>query len=143
MATSLYNGNAGNDTGEYMMGGTITVKGNTDINVGIHAGRGIGPKDVGGKIVVYGNCPGRVGGQLIRGNIYVLGKIEAMMPGFTLKEKQEIDLEGDGKKIAFNVYHGRPRRGRKGLPVRESIKNYKPMRTSPYGDVHTLFYRTE
>jgi len=102
----LVNGNAGNDTGEYMMGGTITIKGNTDINVGVHAGRGIGPKDVGGKIVVYGNCPGRVGGQLIRGNIYVLGQIKDMMPGFTLKEKQEIDLEGDGKKIAFNVYSG-------------------------------------
>ena len=102
----VVNGNVGNDTGEYMMGGTITIHGNTDINVGIHAGRGNGPKDVAGKIVVYGNSKGRVGGQMIRGNIYVLGKINAMMPGFTLKETKEVELDGDGKKTLFNVYQG-------------------------------------
>jgi formylmethanofuran dehydrogenase subunit C len=102
----LVSGNAGCDIGEYMMGGTITVKGNVDINAGIHAGRGIGPKDVGGKIVIYGNSPGRVGGQMIRGNIYVLGKIETMMPGFQPKETKEVDLEGDGKAVSFKVYQG-------------------------------------
>jgi len=98
------NGNVGIDTGEYIMGGTITVKGNTNINVGIHAGKGNGPKDVGGKIVVYGDCIGRVGGQMHRGNIYVLGKIQNMIPGFQLKETQEVDF--DGKKVPFKVYTG-------------------------------------
>jgi formylmethanofuran dehydrogenase subunit C len=102
----LCNGNAGCDLGEYMMGGTITVKGNVDINAGLHAGRAIGPKDVGGKIVIYGDSPGRVGGQMIRGNIYVLGKIECMMPGFLPKETKEVDLEGDGKAVPFKVYQG-------------------------------------
>ncbi len=98
------NGNAGCDLGEYMMGGTITVKGNVDINAGIHAGRAIGAKDVGGKIVIYGDSPGRVGAQMIRGNIYVLGRIETMMPGFALKETR--DVEVDGKSNAFKVYQG-------------------------------------
>ncbi len=102
----LCNGNAGCDLGEYMMGGTITVMGNVDINAGLHAGRAIGPKDVGGKIVIYGNSPGRVGGQMVRGNIYVLGKIETMMPGFLPKETKEVDLEGNGKAIAFKTYQG-------------------------------------
>jgi len=100
----MVNGNAGLDLGEYMMGGLITVKGNVDINAGIHAGRAIGPKDVGGKIVIYGNAKGRVGGQLVRGNIYVLGKIETMMPGFSVKATEEVDF--DGKKTMFNTFTG-------------------------------------
>lgn len=98
------NGNAGCDLGEYMMGGVITVKGNVDINAGIHAGRAIGAKDVGGKIVIYGDAPGRVGAQMIRGNIYMLGRIETMMPGFALKETK--DVEVDGKAAPFKVYQG-------------------------------------
>ncbi len=100
----MVNGNAGCDLGEYMMGGSITVKGNVDINAGIHAGRAVGPKDVGGRIVIYGDSPGRVGAQMIRGSIYVLGRIETMMPGFALKSTQEVDF--DGKKLPFKVYQG-------------------------------------
>jgi len=98
----MVSGNAGCDLGEYMMGGVITVKGNVDINAGIHAGRGIGAKDVGGRIVIYGDSPGRVGAQMIRGNIYMLGKIRDMMPGFAFKETR--DVEVDGTKAAFKVY---------------------------------------
>jgi formylmethanofuran dehydrogenase subunit C len=100
----LVKGNAGSDLGEYMIGGTITVLGNANINAGIHAGRAVGAKEPGGKIVIYGNSPGRVGAQMIRGNIYVLGNIETMMPGFALKETQEVDFEG--KKMPFKVYTG-------------------------------------
>lgn len=100
----IVNGNAGNDIGEYMIGGTITVKGDVNINAGIHAGRAVGPKEPGGKIVIYGNSPGRVGGQMIRGNIYVLGKIQDMMPGFALKSTEEVEFEG--KKVPFKVYTG-------------------------------------
>jgi len=100
----VVSGNAGCDLGEYMMGGSITVKGSVDINAGIHAGRAIGPKDPGGRIVIYGDSPGRVGAQMIRGNIYVLGRIETMMPGFALKSTQDVEL--DGKKLPFKVYQG-------------------------------------
>lgn len=100
------NGNAGCDLGEYMMGGAITVRGSVDINAGIHAGRAVGPKEPGGKIVIYGDSPGRVGAQMVRGSIYVLGRIETMMPGFALKTTQDVDLEGDGKKLSFKVYQG-------------------------------------
>jgi formylmethanofuran dehydrogenase subunit C len=97
-------GNAGSDLGEYIMGGTITIKGNADFNAGIHAGRAIGPKDVGGRIIIYGNVTGRVGAQMIRGNIYVLGKIETMMPGFALVGPQEVDF--DGSQMSFITYKG-------------------------------------
>jgi formylmethanofuran dehydrogenase subunit C len=100
----LVKGNAGCDIGEYMIGGTITVMGNANINAGIHAGRAVGAKEPGGKIVIYGNSPGRVGAQMTRGTIYVLGSIETMMPGFALKETQEVDFEG--KKMPFKVYTG-------------------------------------
>ncbi len=100
----LVKGNAGCDIGEYMIGGTITVMGNTNINAGIHAGRAVGAKEPGGKIVIYGNSPGRVGAQMTRGTIYVLGSIETMMPGFALKETQDVDFEG--KKMPFKVYTG-------------------------------------
>ena len=100
------NGNAGLDVGEYMMGGTITVKGSVDINAGIHMGRAVGPKEPGGKIVVYGDAVGRVGGQMIRGNIYVLGRVHNMMPGFGLKTPPQTEIEFDGKKIPFQTYTG-------------------------------------
>jgi formylmethanofuran dehydrogenase subunit C len=100
----LVKGNAGSDLGEYMIGGTITVMGNANINAGIHAGRAVGAKEPGGKIVIYGDVVSRVGAQMVRGNIYVLGKIGTMMPGFALKETQEIDFEG--KKMPFAVYTG-------------------------------------
>jgi formylmethanofuran dehydrogenase subunit C len=29
-----------------------------------------------------------------------------MMPGFALKTTQDVDLEGDGKKLSFKVYQG-------------------------------------
>jgi len=100
----LVKGNAGCDIGEYMIGGTITVMGNADINAGIHAGRAVGAKEPGGKIVIYGDSPGRVGAQMTRGNIFVLGKIETMMPGFALKETKDVDF--DGKPMPFKVYMG-------------------------------------
>ena len=100
----LVKGNAGCDIGEYMVGGTITVMGNADINAGIHAGRAVGAKEPGGRIVIYGDSPGRVGAQMTRGNIYLLGKIETMMPGFALKETKAVDF--DGKPVPFNVYMG-------------------------------------
>jgi formylmethanofuran dehydrogenase subunit C len=41
---------------------------------------------------------------MTRGTIYVLGNIGTMMPGFALKETQEVDFEG--KKLPFKVYTG-------------------------------------
>jgi formylmethanofuran dehydrogenase subunit C len=100
----LVKGNAGSDIGEYMIGGTITVMGNANINAGIHAGRAVGAKEPGGKIVIYGNSQGRVGAQMTRGTIYVLGSIETMMPASALNETQDVDFAG--KKLPVKVYTG-------------------------------------
>jgi formylmethanofuran dehydrogenase subunit C len=97
-------GNAGYTVGDYIMGGTIIVEGNVNINAGIHAGKGNTSKDPGGKIIIYGNSPGRVGGQMNRGSIYVLGTIEAMMPGFSSNGEEEIECEG--RPVTFKVFTG-------------------------------------
>ena len=97
-------GNAGYTVGDYIMGGTIVIEGNVNLNAGIHAGKGAGSKDPGGKIIIYGNSPGRVGGQMIKGNIYVLGTIKAMLPGFSPNGEEEIEFEG--KPTAFKVFNG-------------------------------------
>jgi formylmethanofuran dehydrogenase subunit C len=100
----VVNGNAGQSVGEAMLGGTITIKGNVNINAGIHMGRGTGPKDPLPSIIIHGNSPGRVGAFMIRGNIYVLGKIGAMMPGFSTNGIEEVEI--DGVKATFQVLDG-------------------------------------
>jgi len=100
----VVNGNAGVTLGEYMMGGKITVKGNVGINAGIHMGKGIGAKDPIPTIIIHGDSPGRVGAFMMRGNIYVLGKVEAMMPGFSQDGTEEIEI--DGVKATFQILNG-------------------------------------
>jgi len=100
----VVNGNAGVSLGEYMMGGKITVIGDVGISAGIHMGKGIGPKDTPPVIIIHGNSPGRVGAFMNRGNIYVLGKIEAMMPGFSADGTEEVEV--DGVKATFQVLDG-------------------------------------
>ncbi len=102
--TITVEGNAGQSVGEYMMGREITVKGNVNINAGIHMGKGTGAKDVPPKLVIYGDSPGRVGAFMVRGNIYVLGKIDAMMPGFSPDGTEEIEF--DGTTNTFRVLDG-------------------------------------
>jgi len=102
--TITVEGNAGISVGEYMMGGEIVVKGDVSINAGIHMGKGTGAKDVQPKIVIYGNSPGRVGAFMIRGNIYVLGTIDAMMPGFSPDGTEEVEI--GGVKSTFKVLNG-------------------------------------
>ena len=85
------------------MGGTIIVEGRININAGIH-GKGNTSKDPGGKIIIYGNSPGRVGGQMNRGSIYVLGTIEAMAPGFSPNGEEEIECEG--RPVTFKGFTG-------------------------------------
>jgi formylmethanofuran dehydrogenase subunit C len=41
---------------------------------------------------------------MMRGNIYVLGKIEAMMPGFSPDGTEEIEI--DGVKATFQILNG-------------------------------------
>ena len=89
-------GNAGNDIGTFMLGGTIIVEKNAFIHVSTHA--------EGGQVIIKGDVEGRVGGQMVKGDIYVLGNIASMLPGF--QKTGTVEMEVDGYKGKFNHYIG-------------------------------------
>ncbi len=76
-------GNAGNDIGTFMLGGTIIIEKNAFIHVSTHA--------EGGTVI-------------IKGDMYVLGKIMYMMPGY--KKIDTVEKEVDGVKATFDHYIG-------------------------------------
>ncbi|MGB4235112.1 MAG: formylmethanofuran dehydrogenase subunit C [Methanoregulaceae archaeon] len=89
-------GNAGNDIGTFMLDGTIIIEKNAFIHVSTHA--------EGGTVVIKGDVQGRVGGQMVKGDIYVLGAIQYMLPGF--KKVGMVEREIDGTTAIFNHYIG-------------------------------------
>jgi len=89
-------GNAGNDIGTFMLGGTIIIEKNAFIHVSTHA--------EGGTVVIKGDVQGRVGGQMVKGDIYVLGNIKYMLPGF--KEIDRVKKEIAGETATFKHYIG-------------------------------------
>ncbi len=92
----LVKGSVGSDVGSNINGGTIEIGGNADVHLATHAD--------GGTIIVHGVAKGRVGGQMVKGDIYVLGGIERMMPSYRYDHDEEVEL--NGKKTAFSVYYG-------------------------------------
>jgi formylmethanofuran dehydrogenase subunit C len=89
-------GSAGNDIGTFMLGGTIIIEKNAFIHVSTHA--------EGGTVVIKGDVEGRVGGQMVKGDMYVLGNIKFMMPGFQKVDRMEKEI--DGAKYTFDHYIG-------------------------------------
>lgn len=89
-------GNAGNDIGTFMLGGTIIIEKNAFIHVSTHA--------EGGTVVIKGDVQGRVGGQMVKGDIYVFGNIKYMLPGF--KEIGRVRKEIGGENATFRHYIG-------------------------------------
>ncbi len=89
-------GKAGNDIGTFMLGGTIIIEKDAFIHISTHA--------EGGTVIVKGNATGRVGGQMVKGDIYVLGRIQNMLPGF--KKVGTVEKEVDGVKAKFTHYIG-------------------------------------
>ncbi|HIH02513.1 MAG TPA: formylmethanofuran dehydrogenase subunit C [Methanoregulaceae archaeon] len=94
--TLRIHGDAGNDIGTFINGGTIIIEGNAFIHVSTHG--------EGGTVIVKGDVQGRVGGQMVKGDIYVLGAIEHMLPGF--KKIETVDMEVDGAKYRLDHYVG-------------------------------------
>lgn len=92
----IVKGNVGSDVGSNINGGTIDIGGNADVHLATHAD--------GGKIIVRGIAKGRVGGQMVKGDIYCLGGVERMMPSFKYDRTEEIEI--DGKKMNCKVYLG-------------------------------------
>jgi len=89
-------GKAGNDIGTAMTGGTIIIEGDAFIHVLTHAD--------GGTVIIKGDVEGRVGGQMVKGDAYVLGKILYPLPGF--KKIATVEKEVDGQTYTFDQYIG-------------------------------------
>ncbi|WP_048068371.1 formylmethanofuran dehydrogenase subunit C [Methanoregula boonei] len=89
-------GSAGNDIGTFMLGGTIIIEKDAFIHVSTHA--------EGGTVIIKGDVEGRVGGQMVKGDMYVLGAIKFMMPGY--KKIDRVEKEIDGIKASFDHYIG-------------------------------------
>ncbi|WML67912.1 MAG: formylmethanofuran dehydrogenase subunit C [Methanoregula sp. SKADARSKE-2] len=89
-------GSAGNDIGTFMLGGTIIIEKEVFIHVSTHA--------EGGTVIIKGNVTGRVGGQMVKGDIYVLGKIQHILPGFT--KVDQVRKEVDGQTFTLDHYIG-------------------------------------
>ncbi|HWQ66563.1 MAG TPA: formylmethanofuran dehydrogenase subunit C [Methanospirillum sp.] len=89
-------GKAGNDIGTSMTGGTIIIEGDVFIHVLTHA--------EGGTVIIKGDVEGRVGGQMVKGDAYVLGKILYPLPGF--KKVATVEKEVDGQTYTFDQFIG-------------------------------------
>ncbi len=89
-------GSAGNDIGTFMLGGTIIIEKDAFIHVSTHA--------EGGTVIVKGDVEGRVGGQMVKGDMYVLGKIKFMLPGY--QKQGTVEKEVDGITAKFDHYIG-------------------------------------
>lgn len=89
-------GNAGNDIGTAMIGGTIIIEGNAFIHVMNRSN--------GGTVIIKGDAQGRVGGQQVKGECYVLGNITYPLPGF--KKIGTVEKEVEGQTYTFDHYIG-------------------------------------
>ncbi len=89
-------GSAGNDIGTAMLGGTIIIEKDAFIHVSTHA--------EGGTVIIKGDVEGRVGGQMVKGDMYVLGKIKFMMPGY--QKIGTVEKEVDGATYKLDHYIG-------------------------------------
>ena len=92
------------------------IGGDADIHVSTHA--------EGGTVIIKGNAKGRVGGQMVKGNIYVFGKIENPLPGF--QHIGEVEEEVDGTKARFIHCIG-------DLGERHPVSRGRPV----YGNIYT------
>ena len=79
-----------------MLGGTIIIEKDAFIHVSTHA--------EGGTVIIKGDVEGRVGGQMVKGDMYVLGNIKFMMPGY--QKVDRVEKEIDGVKATFDHYIG-------------------------------------
>jgi len=89
-------GNVGSDICSFMNGGTLIVEGDADVHIATHA--------EGGKIIIKGNVHRRIGGQMVKGEVYLFGTVDVMMPGY--KYVRDVEMEVDGTKAKFAEFIG-------------------------------------
>ncbi len=96
----LVHGNAGNEAGAYMKKGIIKILGN--------AGQFLGLRMRGGILYVKNDCIGRAGACMYKGKIIIGGKVESVLPSFTIesmKKKTNVE-EGEDAEGPFYVFLG-------------------------------------
>jgi len=96
-------GNVDSFCGIQMEGGELLVDGDAKNNVGC-AYRGDWRGMKGSTFIVKGDVEGRVGGQMIKGDMCVLSKIKFMLPGY--QKQGTVEKEVDGIKATFDHYIG-------------------------------------
>jgi len=97
--TIIIHGNAGNELGCFMRKGLIKVYGNTDQFTGIHMKNGT--------ILVMGDSRSRAGAEMTGGKIIVNGKIEEILPIFTIDSvKAKVKVNGDEVAGPFYLFVG-------------------------------------
>ena len=121
-----------------MLGGTIIIEKNAFIHVSTHA--------EGGTVIIKGDVEGRVGGQMVKGEMYVLGKIKFMLPGY--KKVDTVEKECRWCNLYLRPLHRRPRRearkeqgpGRVREPVPEGGMNLRPHHITTVHTGQTSFF---
>jgi len=97
--TIIIHGNAGNELGCFMRKGLIKVYGGTAQFAGMHMKNGT--------ILIVGDSEGRAGAEMTGGKIVVSGKIEEILPTFTIDSvKAKVKVNGDEVAGPFYLFVG-------------------------------------
>lgn len=97
--TIIIHGSAGNELGCFMRKGLIKVYGSAAQFAGIHM------KD--GAILIAGDSKGRAGAEMIGGKIIISGKVDEILPTFTLESvKAKVKVNGDEVAGPFYLFVG-------------------------------------
>jgi len=83
----VIHGNAGVEAGCWMRDGVIQIKRNTGMFTGIHM--------CGGTILIEGDCDGRAGAGMTGGRVIIRGRMENILPSFTIEEIRDRVRVGD------------------------------------------------
>lgn len=92
-------GNAGTEVGCWMSGGFIRIKRSADTFPGIHM--------CDGTVLIDGDCKGRAGGGMTGGRVVISGRMEDVLPSFTIEEIRDAIKFGEEKiQGPFYVFRG-------------------------------------
>ncbi|MCP8304061.1 MAG: formylmethanofuran dehydrogenase subunit C [archaeon] len=93
--TILIKGSAGSQVGCWMKDGVIRVERDVGLSAGGHM--------KGGTIFIAGNSAGRLGAEMTKGKVILMGKVPAILPSFIADEIQS-KAKVSGEKIAGPFY---------------------------------------
>lgn len=95
----IVHGNAGVEAGCWMSNGIIRIERNAGMFPGIHM--------CGGDVLIEGDCDGRAGAGMTGGRVIIRGRMEEMLPSFTLEEVRDRVRIGEERiEGPFYVFQG-------------------------------------